>query len=211
MHKRIGIFGGTFDPIHIAHLRMALEIKQQLQLDEMHLLPCYLPPHRPAPGATAEQRVDMLNIALQNCAELVVDTRELQRNKPSYTYDTLRELRAEVGDQVSLCLCMGMDSFATLDSWHNWDQLLQLAHIVVVARPGWCLPESGAIANLLQAQRADVAVIAQQSAGAIVVLEQRLLAISATDIRAQIHAGSSPQFLVPDTVWNYIRAHELYQ
>lgn len=211
MRKRIGIFGGTFDPIHIAHLRMALEIKQQLQLDEMRLLPCYLPPHRPAPGATAEQRVDMLNIALQNCAELVVDTRELQRNKPSYTYDTLRELRAQVGDQVSLCLCMGMDSFATIDSWHNWDQLLQLAHIVVVARPGWFLPESGAIANLLQAQRADVAVIAQQPAGAIVILEQRLLAISATDIRAQIHAGNSPQFLVPDPVWNYIRAHELYQ
>jgi len=211
MRKRIGIFGGTFDPIHIAHLRMALEIKQQLQLDEMHLLPCYLPPHRPAPGATAEQRVDMLNIALQNCTELVVDKRELQRNKPSYTYDTLRELRVEVDDQVSLCLCMGMDSFATLDSWHNWDQLLQLAHIVVVARPGWFLPESGAIANLLQAQRADVAVIAQQPAGAIVVLEQRLLAISATDIRAQIHAGNSPQFLMPDGVWNYIRSHQLYQ
>jgi len=208
---RVGIFGGTFDPIHIAHLRMALEIKQQLHLDEMRLLPCYLPPHRPAPGATAEERVAMLKIALQDCAELVIDERELQRDKPSYTYDTLCELRAEVGEQVSLCLCMGMDSFVTLDTWHNWDQLLQLAHIVVVARPGWFLPESGAVADLLNVHRNDSDAIAQQAAGAIVVLEQRLLAISATDIRTQIRAGNSPQFLVPDGVWSYIRNHQLYQ
>lgn len=211
MRKRIGIFGGTFDPIHIGHLRIALEIKQQLQLDEMHLLPCYLPPHRPTPGASAIRRVDMLEIALQGCTELHIDKRELQRDKPSYTYDTLRELRVEFGDQVSLCLCMGMDSFATLNTWHNWDQLLQFAHIVVVTRPGWFLPESGAVADLLQSYRADSTTIAQQAAGAIVLLEQRLLPISATDIRAQIHAGHSPQFLVPDGVWNYIRSNGLYQ
>jgi nicotinate-nucleotide adenylyltransferase len=211
MRKTLGIFGGTFDPIHIGHLRMALEIKQQLQLDEMRLLPCYLPPHRPAPGATAEARVAMLNLAVQDCAELVVDKRELQRDKPSYTYDTLCELRAEVGDEVSLCLCMGMDSFATLDSWHHWDQLLQLAHIIVVARPGWFLPDSGAVADLLNLHRNETGVIAQQAAGAIVMLEQRLLPISATDIRAQIRDGKSPQFLVPDGVWNYIRSNVLYQ
>jgi len=211
MRKTLGIFGGTFDPIHIGHLRMALEIKQQLQLDEMRLLPCYLPPHRPTPGATAEARVAMLNLAVQDCAQLVIDGRELQRDKPSYTYDTLCELRAEVGAQVSLCLCMGMDSFATLDSWHNWDQLLQLAHIVVVARPGWLLPEAGAVADLLALHRSENDAIMQQAAGAIVLLEQRLLPISATDIRAQIQAGNSPQFLVPDGVWNYIRSNGLYQ
>ncbi len=211
MRKRIGIFGGTFDPIHIGHLRIALELKQQLQLDEMRLLPCYLPPHRPTPGASANQRVDMLEIALQDCADLQIDKRELQRDKPSYTYDTLHDLRAEVGEQTSLCLCMGMDSFATLDTWHNWGQLLQLAHILVVARPGWLLPESGAVADLLQSCRGDSAAIAQQAAGAIVVLEQRLLPISATDIRAQIRTGNSPQFLVPDGVWNYIRRNGIYQ
>jgi nicotinate-nucleotide adenylyltransferase len=211
MRKTLGIFGGTFDPIHIAHLRMALEIKQQLQLDEMRLLPCYLPPHRPTPGASAIQRVEMLNIALQDCAELVIDKRELQRDQPSYTYDTLCELRAEIGEHASLCLCMGMDSFATLDSWYRWDQLLHLAHLVVVARPGWCLPGSGAIADVLQSYRADNTAIRQQPAGAVVVLEQRLLPISATDIRAQISAGSSPQFLLPDAVWNYIRSNALYQ
>ncbi|HSX85238.1 MAG TPA: nicotinate-nucleotide adenylyltransferase [Cellvibrio sp.] len=211
MRKTLGIFGGTFDPIHIGHLRMALEIKQQLHLDEMRLVPCYLPPHRPAPGATAEQRVAMLTRALCDCAELVLDERELQRNKLSYTYDTLCELRAELGEQASLCLCMGMDSFASLDTWHNWGQLLQLAHITVVARPGWFLPESGVIAELLQMHRNNTDVIAQQAAGAIVVLEQRLLPISATDIRAQVRAGNSPQFLVSDGVWNYIRDQQLYQ
>lgn len=211
MRKRIGFFGGTFDPIHIGHLRIALEIKQQVQLDEMRLLPCYLPPHRPTPGASADQRVDMLEIALQDCTELQIDKRELQRDKPSYTYDTLYDVRAEVGGQTSLSLCMGMDSFATLDTWRNWDQLLHLAHILVVARPGWLLPASGAVADLLQSCRGDSTAIAQQAAGAIVVLEQRLLPISATDIRAQIRTGNSPQFLVPDGVWSYMRRHGLYQ
>lgn len=211
MRKTLGIFGGTFDPIHIGHLRMALEIKQQLRLDEMRLLPCYLPPHRPSPGATAGERVAMLQLALQDCAELVIDERELQRTNPSYTYDTLCELRAELGEETSICLCMGMDSFATLDSWHNWDKLLPLAHIVVVARPGWFLPESGAVADLLAAQHNSAAVIAQQAAGGIVLMEQRLLPISATDIRAQVKAGNSPQFLVPDRVWDYIRRHQLYR
>ena len=211
MRKTLGIFGGTFDPVHIGHLRIALEIKQQLALDDMRLLPCYLPPHRPAPGASAAQRVEMLAIALQGCPDLHMDTRELQRDKPSYTYDTLCELRAEVGEQTSLCLCMGMDSFATLDSWHNWELLLQLAHIVVVARPGWAQPTTGVLAELMQLKRAEVASIRQQDAGAIVMLEQRLLPISATGIRAQINAGGSPQFLVPDEVWNFIRRHQLYQ
>jgi nicotinate-nucleotide adenylyltransferase len=211
MRTKLGIFGGTFDPIHIGHLRMALEIKQQLHLDEMRLLPCYLPPHRPEPGASANARVAMLDLALHDCAGLVVDARELKRERPSYTYDTLCELRAEVGEQTSLCLCMGMDSFATLDRWYQWSELLHLAHIVVVARPGWDLPEAGAVADLWQMHRADIRALEQEASGAVVLLEQRLLAISATDIRAQIRAGSSPQFLIPEEVLNYIRLHGLYQ
>ena len=211
MRKTLGIFGGTFDPIHIGHLRMALELKQQLQLTEMNLLPCYLPPHRAAPGASAAQRVAMLKLAVQDCAELGVDERELQRDKPSYTYDTLCELRAEVGEQTSLCLCMGMDSFLALDQWHEWLQLLRLAHIVVIERPGYRLPEVGVVADLLRRHRAEAEVIHALSAGAIVLATLGLLPISATAIRAQIRAGESPQFLVPDGVWQYIRRHQLYQ
>ena len=211
MRKCVGIFGGTFDPIHIGHLRMALELKQQLKLDEMCLLPCYLPPHRATPGASAEQRVEMLELALQHCADLNIDTRELKRDKPSYTYDTLCELRAELGEQTSICLCMGMDSFASLDQWHEWKQLVRLAHIVVVERPGYQLPESGAVADLLRRHRADADVIDAAPAGAVVITSPALLPVSATEIRAQIGAGESPQFLVPDPVWNYIRAQGLYQ
>ena len=211
MRKTLGIFGGTFDPIHIGHLRMALELKQQLQLDEMRLLPCYLPPHRTTPGATAEQRVAMLELALQSCTELTIDTRELKRAKPSYTYDTLRELRAELGEQISICLCMGMDSFVSLDQWHEWQQLLRLAHIVVVERPGYELPEVGVMADLLRRHRAEADVISAAPAGAVVIAASGLLPVSATAIRAQIGAGESPQFLLPDAVLNYIRAQDLYR
>lgn len=211
MRKCLGIFGGTFDPIHIGHLRLAVELKQQLVLDEMHLLPCYLPPHRATPGASAAQRVEMLQLALQDCSGLQVDTRELRRDQPSYTVDTLTELRAELGAQVSLVLCMGMDSLCSLDTWHEWQQLIRLAHIVVVERPGYWLPTVGPVADLVRRHRADADVIHAVAAGGLVVMAPRLLPVSATDIRAQINAGQSPQFLLPDAVLNYIKSQQLYR
>lgn len=211
MRKCIGFFGGTFDPIHLGHLRLALELKQQLVLDEMYLLPCYIPPHRASPSVDAQQRLKMLQLALTDCTELRWDARELQRKKPSYTYDTLRELRTELGSDISLNWCMGMDSFATLDSWHRWQELIELAHLVVVARPGWAMPTQGAIADLIAQHRANAEAIRTAAAGKLVILEQRLLPISATEIRAQIQVGESPQFLVPDVVWSYIREQSLYR
>jgi nicotinate-nucleotide adenylyltransferase len=210
MRKTLGIFGGTFDPIHFGHLRLALELKQQLNLDEMRLLPCYLPPHRATPSVSAAQRVEMLRIALHDCTELQLDERELARAKPSYTYDTLCELRAEVGKEVSLCLCMGMDSFTTLDTWHRWRELIQLAHLVVVARPGWELPATGVVAELLNRHSANEQQLVQSAAGAVVVVAPRLMPISATEIRQLITEGKSPQFLLPDNVWHYIREQHLY-
>ena len=149
MRKKIGVFGGTFDPIHIGHLRMALELKEQLGLDEMRLLPCHQPPHRDAPQVSSAQRAEMLRIALHDCPELQLDERELRRDKPSYTYDTLMELRAELGDDVSLVLCMGADAFSGLPNWYCWQELIRLAHLVVIARPGWNIPESGDARDLL--------------------------------------------------------------
>ncbi len=211
MRKCIGFFGGTFDPIHLGHLRLALELKQQLALDEMWLLPCYIPPHRASPAVDAQQRLTMLQLAVRDCAELRWDARELQREKPSYTYDTLRELRAEFGADVSLSWCMGMDSFVTLDSWHRWQELIGLAHLVVVARPGWEVPVVGPVAELIVQHRADASDIHSTPAGSLAILEQRLLPISATEIRTQIQVGESPQFLMPDAVWSYIRAQGLYR
>jgi len=211
MRKKIGIFGGTFDPIHIGHLRMALELKEQLGLDEMRLLPCHQPPHRDAPQVSSVQRVEMLRIALQYCPELQLDERELQRDKPSYTYDTLLELRAELGSEVSLVLCMGEDAFAGLPNWYCWQELIRLAHIVVVARPGWAIPDSGEARDLLNKHEREPKSLDYASAGSIVLQSPRLLPISATEIRQQIQAGKSAQFLVPEAVWNYINANQLYR
>lgn len=211
MRQCVGFFGGTFDPIHLGHLRLALELKQQLALDEMRLLPCYIPPHRASPTVDAQQRLAMLQLALTDCTELRWDARELQREKPSYTYDTLRELRAEFGADASLSWCMGMDSFVTLDSWHRWQELIELAHLVVVARPSWEIPVVGPVAELIAQHRADAGAIHATPAGKLAILEQRLLPISATEIRVQIQAGESPQFLMPDAVWNFIRAQGLYR
>ena len=211
LRKKIGIFGGTFDPVHIGHLRMALELKQQLGLDEMRLLPCHQPPHRDVPQVSSAQRVEMLRLALRDCAELQLDERELQRDKASYTYDTLIELRAELGEQVSLVLCMGEDAFAGLPNWYCWQELIRLAHIAIVARPGWAIPELGESRDLLNKHQRDIKSLEYEPAGSIVLLSPRLLPISATEIRAQIHAGISAQFLVPDAVRNYIKANQLYR
>ncbi len=211
MRKKIGIFGGTFDPIHIGHLRMALELKEQLDLDEMRLLPCHQPPHRYVPQVSSAQRAEMLRIALQDCPELQLDERELQRDKPSYTYDTLLELRAELGSDVSLVLCMGEDAFAGLPNWYCWQELIRLAHIVVIARPGWNIPESGGARDLLDEYQGEPKCLTEAAAGSIVLQSPRLLPISATEIRQQIQVGKSAQFLVPDAVWNYIKANHLYR
>ena len=211
MRKKIGIFGGTFDPIHIGHLRMALELKEQLDLDEMRLLPCHQPPHRDVPQVSSAQRAEMLRIALQDCPELQLDERELQRDKPSYTYDTLLELRAELGSDVSLVLCMGEDAFAGLPNWYCWQELIRLAHIVVIARPGWNIPASGDARDLLDEYQGEPKCLTEAAAGSIVLQSPRLLPISATEIRQQIQAGTSAQFLVPDAVWNYIKAKQLYR
>ncbi|MET0357089.1 MAG: nicotinate-nucleotide adenylyltransferase [Cellvibrio sp.] len=211
MRKKIGIFGGTFDPVHIGHLRMALELKQQLNLDEMRLLPCHQPPHRDTPQVNSVQRVEMLKIALQDCAELQLDERETQRDKPSYTYDTLQELRAELGGDVSLVLCMGADAFAGLPKWHRWQELLLLAHIVVIARPGWDIGNGLGVRDLLNTHSSDLAALGRSAFGSIVLHSPRLLEISATEIREQVRAGHSAQFLLPDRVWDYIKANRLYR
>jgi nicotinate-nucleotide adenylyltransferase len=190
---------------------MALELKEQLGLDEMRLVPCHQPPHRDAPQVSSVQRVEMLRIALQDCPELQLDERELQRDKPSYTYDTLLELRAELGGEVSLVLCMGEDAFAGLPSWYCWQELIHLAHIVVIARPGWNIPELGDARDLLKKYEREPKSLGYAPSGSIVLQSPRLLPISATEIRQQIQAGKSAQFLVPDAVWSYIREHSLYK
>ena len=205
------MLGGTFDPIHAGHLRSAVEVRELLGIDELRFVPCHLPPHRATPLASAEQRLRMLELALVGEPGLSIDTRELRRDSPSYSIETLIALRTELGADVALSLIVGVDAFAQLHTWQRWRELLDYAHIIVIARPGATLPHSGAVASLLRAQLRTAGVLKQKSSGSIVSVELTPLPISATAIRELIRAGRSPRYLLPDAVWNYIREQRLYQ
>ena len=207
----IGLFGGTFNPIHYGHLRTALELRERLGLSEVRLLPCASPPHRAVPECSAPQRAELVSLAVADVPGLVSDARELSRRGPSYTVDTLAELRAEWGPSQSLVLIIGSDVLPGLDSWHRWRELLTLAHLIVVARPGRGLPEGGVVMDRLQQYLTrDSAVLQHTAAGSVLLQSLRPLAIAATDIRELIAAGRSPRYLLPDAVWQRIQAAGLY-
>lgn len=209
--KGVGIFGGTFDPVHIGHLRTSVELRKILGLSEMRLIPNANPPHRIQPEASAKHRLAMLQLALANEPGLVTDDRELRRQGPSYTLDTLTEIRAEIGTETPLCLCIGMDSLVNLNQWHRWCELTDLAHIVTVARPGWHLPQSGEVLEFIHEHRATSEEQLQaQPAGKVLIREITLLPVSATGIRQALQRGESIRYLVPDKVIDYIRQHQLY-
>jgi nicotinate-nucleotide adenylyltransferase len=208
----VAVLGGTFNPVHYGHLRSAMELVEHLQLQQLRLMPCAVPPHREAPACSARDRAAMVELAVAAEPRLACDTRELQRVGKSYTIDSLMELRGELGAQQSLCLVMGCDAVLEIESWHRWQELLDWAHIVVIARPGWQLPERGAVAAWLQDNRLPgVNALQLQPAGGIIVEELRPLAISSTEIRELLAAGQSVRYLLPEPVLEYIQTHTLYQ
>lgn len=213
-HNRpIGILGGTFDPPHFGHLRPALELVETLELDHMRLIPSHIPPHRPQPVATATQRLAMLQRACGEERRFQVDDRELQRNGPSYTLDTLRALREQWPDRP-ICFCLGMDALLGLPQWYHWQELTELAHIVVSYRPGWSLKSAELDEDLREWLKPrltrNMADLQQQHFGHVWLQEVSQLAISATDIRRRIAEGHSPRFLMPEPVWQYIQQQQLY-
>ena len=206
----IGIFGGTFDPIHFGHLRPALELLEQLSLAEIRFIPSRYPPHRQAPLASPEQRLAMLQLAISGEPGFIVDERELTRSGPSYMVDTLISLRAEKGN-VPLCLILGTDAFRGLPKWHRWLELIDLAHFLVIKRPGEPLPQVGELGHFLEERGiCDPAQLRQQPMGFILPLEVTQLGISATQIRTLIGAGRSARYLLPEAIWNYIQKGDLY-
>ena len=207
----IGILGGTFDPVHFGHLRPALDIQQALGLEEIRLLPCHIPPHRPQPVADGAQRAAMLAAAVRNYPEFSLDRRELERDGPSWTFDTLTSLRAGLGTQ-SLCLLIGMDAFHGLPTWHRWRELIDLCHMVVMTRPGSEFHAASELEKFISRHRiVDSAELESHAAGRILFHDVTQLEISATRIRTLLTQGESAGFLVPEAVLEIIRREGLYQ
>lgn len=200
----VGVFGGTFDPIHYGHLRTAFEMLQALAFDEVLFMPCGDPPHRGVTFADAELRLRMVRSATEGQAGFAVDDREMRRDGPSYTIDTLASLRKEFPDR-SLGLILGMDAFLGLPEWHRWDEILNLAHIVVAHRPGWKAPDYGALGKLLDERGTHrVQDLHDGLHGQIHVHAVTQLEIASTEIRELVAADRDPRFLMPDAVRDVI-------
>ena len=212
----IGIFGGTFNPVHWGHVRTALEIKKALDLDAMYLVPSRVPPHRDEPEVDAEVRLAMLKAAIEDFTELEIDDRELQRKGPSYTVDTLRSIRQQQPD-ITIGLCVGVDAFIHLDTWHQWRQLFDLAHIIIAHRPGWpvdTLTEQvhGELRSVVEQRLVtDAGQLKINSAGLFLPQKVTDIDISSSVIRQYVEQGKSIAGMVPDKVLEIIRQRKLYQ
>lgn len=208
--RPIGVFGGTFDPVHYGHLRSAFEMLQALQFEEVRFVPCGDPPHRGVTYANARQRLRLVECAIAGQAGFVADDRELHRDGPSYSIDTLESLRAEFPDR-SLGLIVGMDAFLGLPDWHRWEEILDLAHIVVAHRPGWKAPDIGVLGEKISdhgTHRVDDLHAATH--GRIHIHAVTQLEIASTEIRELIAAGRDPRFLMPDEVRDAILEMGIY-
>lgn len=208
--RPIGVFGGTFDPVHYGHLRSAFEMLQALRFEEVRFVPCGDPPHRGVTFADARRRLEMVELAIAGQAGFIADDRELRRDGPSYTIDTLHSLRTEFPERA-LGLIVGMDAFLGLPGWHRWDEILGVAHIVVAHRPGWKAPDIGELGDLIAeygTHRIDD--LHEATHGSLHIHAVTQLEIASTEIRDLVAAGRDPRFLMPDPVRDRIIESGLY-
>ncbi|SFU47392.1 nicotinate-nucleotide adenylyltransferase [Nitrosospira multiformis] len=217
----IGVFGGTFDPVHYGHLRIAEEIAELAGLKEMRFVPAGIPRLRRGPEASLEHRVEMVRLAIEGNSRFILDEREVIRGGVSYSVDTLRELRQELGKDAVLCLVTGADAFIRLAKWHRWRELFDLCHFIIAARPGHLLSTEGraspgALPQELEAECRDrwtssAESLKYASGGLIFTAQTTLLDISATAVRARVALGKSVRYLVPEDTRDYIAANDLYR
>lgn len=210
---KVGMLGGTFDPIHHGHLRSALEVREALGLDRLHMIPAPQPPLRGVPQVSAEQRLALLQAGIGSTQGLYADSRELHRKGPSYSIDTLAELRAEYGEQARLVMIIGFDAFLRLPQWHRAEDLLSLAHLVVMARPGYQAPWPEQLKELVGASEVEdsVSLMQRPSGGVLMVSLPSMMAISATYIRKRLGEGKSVRYLLPEAVEEAIQEKGFYQ
>ena len=203
----IGILGGTFDPIHLGHLRLAEEVREALALEQVRFIPAYQPPHRREPIASARQRMAMVRLALEDNPHFVLDKREYLRGGASWMVDTCTSLRSEYGARP-LVLIMGMDAFNGFTRWRDWQGILAQVHLAIATRPGAHAEDE--TAELLAARACTPAGLECAPVGRIVEVPITALDISATQIRKLCDAGQSTRYLLPKAVQDYLAAHPLY-
>ena len=212
----VGVLGGTFDPVHVGHLRLAEELAEVIGMSAVRFIPTGTPPHRGAPRVAGLHRMQMVRLAIGGNPRFDVDDREIRREAICYTFDTLSELRAELGERP-LCLLMGSDAFSALTTWYRWQELFDLAHIVVAHRPGFSAQQlhaslPGALRKIyLQRLTASPGLLRRDAGGAIYASEVTALDVAATQIRARLLEGRSVRYLVPDAVVDYIERNRLYK
>lgn len=215
LSEPLGLFGGTFDPVHYGHLRLAEEAIAHLALGGVRWIPAGQPPHRGTPQVTAGQRLDMVRRATAGNPRFSVDASEVEASEPSYTVHTLERLRRELGARQQLVLLVGADAFAGLTTWHRWRDIFALAHVAVSHRPGFPVETASlphALAAEFNARRlADASALQANPHGGIVTFAMTQLAISATQIRKLLANGLSARYLLPDDVLDYIQIHSLYR
>lgn len=206
----LALFGGTFDPVHYGHLRCADEVRQKLGLKALYLLPAGHPPHRGAPQATVEQRLDMLQLACREFPFLRIDDRETRRSGPSYMVDTLKEMRTGNEDQPILLL-VGQDAANLLHTWFHWERLFELANIVILTRPGSHGQYTPELAEQIQNRSvSDVQDLLNSGAGSVFHLQVESIDISASKIKRIIRSGRYPESMLPAPILEYIRQNRLY-
>ena len=212
----VGIFGGTFDPIHYGHLRIAEEIVETVGLQKMYFVPAGMPRLRHSPVASPQHRVEIVRLAIQKNSDFVLDEREIHRDGVSYSIDSVREFKQEFGEEVGLCLVLGVDAFIKLSEWNNWKELFNLCHFIISTRPGYILTSINELLpkelreECSQRWVSNTESLRKDTSGLIFIASTTMLDISATSIRADIAVGRSVRYLVPDIAVNYISANKLY-
>ncbi|MCE9665119.1 nicotinate-nucleotide adenylyltransferase [Halomonas sp. M5N1S17] len=213
MPQRIGMLGGTFDPVHLGHLRSAVELRECLNLDRVHMVPASMPPLRDEPSVPPEERLALLRLGIGQTPGLMADARELERHGPSYSADTLASLREEYGAQARLVMALGHDAFLRLADWRTPERLFELAHLVVIDRPDHDAPLPDALVELIARREVDSCkALFQHPAGSLLRLAlPTRMAISATEVRRRLAAGSSIRYLLPEAVEARIHERALYR
>ena len=208
----VALLGGTFNPIHFGHLNLANCLVDYLHVESVRMIPCAIPPHRETPSVSAEKRLAMLQLAIDDHPLLTSDDLELRKSTPSYSIETVQQIRQQVGEETPLFFCIGMDSLLTIDSWHHWQQLLDYCHLAICPRPGYKLPIKGHLAEWIEQNLCDdierVKTLAQ---GCLHLCKIPLKDISSTAIRDSIKCAQSIDHLTPKSVVNFITKHSLYE